>query len=116
MNRYDPLRNQFWRDPVIAFTVHETYVLEGGRELYYKPIIALREDESGQVRIPLDEGEEVVGTVPAAPGTFAVYGILPDECWHFLGYEYAGVDNLDWDSLLADKKLAFERGELAEDE
>ena len=58
----------------------------------------------------------MVGTVPAPPGTFAVYGLLPDDCWHFLGYEYAGVENLDWDQELAAKELAYDRGELTEDE
>ena len=57
MSGYDHLRNQFWRDPVAAFTIHEAYVLEGGRELYYRPVIVLREHESEQVRTPLEEGE-----------------------------------------------------------
>jgi hypothetical protein len=116
MNGYDPLRNRLWRDPVAAFTIHEAYLPDGGRELYYQPIIVVREHESEQVRIPLEEGEEVVGTVPAPAGTFAVYGMLPDECWHFLGYEYVGAENLDWDQELVAKKLTYERGELPEDE
>jgi hypothetical protein len=115
VSAYDNFSNQYWRDPVIAFTIHEVYTLDGGRQLIYKPIIAISEDESDQTPIELAEGEEVVGTAPAPPGTYAVYGMLADESWHFLGYEHPGASLLDWDGLLAEKKLAFERGELVEE-
>lgn len=112
---YDNLRNQYWRDPVVAYAILEVYDVEGAREVLYKPVIAVSEDESEQDPIDLVEGEEVVGVVPAPAGTFAVYGLLADESWHFLGYEYAGASSPDWDGALEEKKAAFERGELEEE-
>jgi hypothetical protein len=115
MRVYDGLRNQYWRDPVVAYAILEAYDPEGSRAVLYRPVIAISENESGQAPLPLVEGEEVVGVVPATPGTFAVYGLLADESWHFLGYEHPGASALDWDSLLAEKRLAYERGELEEE-
>jgi hypothetical protein len=112
---YDNLRNQYWRDPVVAYAILEAYDAEGSREILYKPVIAVSEDESEQAPLALVEGEEVVGVAPAPAGTFAVYGLLADESWHFLGYEHPGASSLDWDALLQEKKLAYERGELEEE-
>ena len=63
----------------------------------------------------LNDGEELLGIVPATKMTFAVYGLLPEDhvsfesyksgnCEFvpdkFLGFEYEGMDHPDWIQVL----------------
>jgi len=50
----------------------------------------------------LGRGDDVVGVLPAPPGSYDVWGFSSDPkspASAFLGYEFTGADNPDWERL-----------------
>lgn len=46
--------------------------------------------------IPLDKNEKIVGIIPAPLGSYAVYGLMPDNTYALLGYEFPAAYHPDW--------------------
>lgn len=48
-----------------------------------------------------EDTEEIIGVIPAQPGTLQVWGVMPDGEAKPLGYELPGADCPNWEDKLA---------------
>lgn len=100
------MSDRIFREPVIGFVIIKgeyQFSNRKGKPEYYitqKIITTNWEGLDGDDIDLYPEEREVVGVIPAPPGSFAVYGCLPDDTATLLGYEFPGAYSPDWEELL----------------
>lgn len=100
--------SKIFRDAVIGFMVTEIRrrdVREGAL-VTVQPICMNHEGYANDDELELagadqlHEPERVIGIIPAAPGTYQVWGVIDStgKC-EVLGYEFPGIEPPDWEEI-----------------
>ena len=94
-------REDIFKEVIVAFLVTKKPFVENGKRRYAVNCYPITFDWEGATAddtgIELGEKEEVIGIIPAPPGSYAVKGFpLGSDLAIELGYEFAGAYKPDW--------------------
>ncbi|SMB96770.1 hypothetical protein SAMN00808754_1642 [Thermanaeromonas toyohensis ToBE] len=83
------------KEPVVGFLVTANREVDGNCWISVRPLEA--NWEGGDFfSIHLDKEEKIVGIIPAPHGSYIVRGLMPDDTYELLGYEFPGAYHPDW--------------------
>ncbi|MCL6447617.1 MAG: hypothetical protein K6U04_05600 [Armatimonadetes bacterium] len=95
---------EFIKDAVIGFLVTKVpyFQPKRGEPTHFVSARPVAFNWEGLVNeyLDLEEGETVIGVIPAPPGTYEVWGEMPDGTMEVLGYETPGAYTPDWNEVL----------------
>jgi len=100
------------RDLIVGFLIVRSKVPNG---VSYVSTIPLDTSWDGfNDNIDIDPNEEIIGIIPAPPGSYKILGLVPNKddigSYENLGYEYRGAYFPDWKKLLEEKIKKKEEG------
>lgn len=110
------------KEPVLGILVVRHKRTDGKDFVSAWPIVS-NDETFADVDVDLEEGDKVLGVLPAPSGTFKVLGLYPDEgheedlengTFKEIGFEFEEANNPDWimklnDDLKAHKQLLIRR-------
>jgi hypothetical protein len=94
---------EFIKDAVIGFLVTKVphFQPKRGEPTHFVSVRPLTVSWEGMEKdVDLEEDEKVIGVIPAPPGSYEVWGFLPDGKGQVLGYEFPGAYAPDWNKVL----------------
>ena len=71
-------------------------IVKGRTQIFHHPISSPYDMDIGMEEYDLDERDEVLGIIPANPGSFIVSGYVDNGVLVMLGYEHVGAECPDW--------------------
>lgn len=103
VQEYDTL---ITKDPVIGFLVTVEQLSTGQCGVYIYPLEAGWE---GADSFSINGEIKVVGVIPAPPGSYVVRGLMPNNIYEELGYEFPGAYHPDWLAELMKKRADYKK-------
>ncbi len=98
--------DEIFKDAVIGWIISKCKIQRDSEKyfIHAAPLAVSYEGILDEDDLNGDLNDEVISVIPASPGTYQVWGVMPDGICEVLGYELPGAYSPDWQELLKEKK------------